>query len=102
MNTQNLIDTADLDSGLTEELATHSAEMAWSLFGIASVMSAFLAWNALDLRSENIELRERVAAMQSEVSAMREYNDSWTCTYDRKDKRSSQGIIKSCIRTERF
>lgn len=102
MTTRIPFDTAeiaDLDSGLTEELAEHSANLAWGLFIVAAILCVFLAWNAISVNDENQDLREQLVAARMELDAKRAYDDSWTCTYDRRDPRSAKGIIRSCIRT---
>ena len=101
MNHQHLIDPAELDSGLQEELAEHSANLAWSLFTVAAIVCAFLAWNALDLRNENFDLRDQVKAMQGELDAKRAYDDSWTCINHERaaSPHRPAALMKSCIRT---
>lgn len=91
------------DSGIHDEIIE-----GWNYTGsgvavVAVILAAFLGWNAVSLRDENIDLRESLAAVRHELDSKRAYDDSWTCTYDRKDRRSADGLVKHCIRTvEKF
>lgn len=88
-----------VDSGIQEEIIESWNNTGWGLCLVAAVLALFLGWNAVQLHDENVDLRERLVAAQMELDSKRAYDDSWTCTYDRRDPRSAKGIIRHCIRT---
>lgn len=83
---------------MEQEIEAQNANLAWGVASVASVLSMLLAFNAVALRDENVDLRERMAGMVQESESRKLYDDSWVCSFERSEKRKA--LVKHCIRSE--